>query len=177
VFCTRAGKLRGERALEARSRAVRKAKTPARIIAFERGSLFAKSCFALGLDSARLYLGLKGSVADAKRVGNPKHPRWSHAADAPSYSVDDSMMICLMPVDVKRLFYRCLQYRSSPHLAALFASLTDPVPPASVVDPVFQRPVRGMRGLNGGCPGIVAALPSAAEGFAAKILPGEEMGP
>ena len=60
-----------------------KSKGPRTHHAFERGP----HCEALlhaRADNARLILGLTGFAADAKRVGNPKHPRWSHAADAPS---------------------------------------------------------------------------------------------
>jgi hypothetical protein len=62
----------------------RKSKDPRTHHAFERGSICEAQLRARAI-SARLILGLTGFVAGAKQAGNPEHPRWSHAVDAPSF--------------------------------------------------------------------------------------------
>jgi len=89
MFCKSAGKLRprrgGARGHDAACDHIggQKSKDPRTHDAFERGSDCEVELRARA-ESARLYLGLTGYVASAKRADNPKHPRWSHAVYAPS---------------------------------------------------------------------------------------------
>jgi hypothetical protein len=63
--------------------APKNAKTPARIMRLSGGLVCEVELRARAI-IARLMLGLTGYAAGAKRADNPKHPRWSHAANAPS---------------------------------------------------------------------------------------------
>jgi hypothetical protein len=83
MFYPSAGKLT-RRATVGTTMRDEKSKDPRTHHAFERGSICEAVLRARAV-SARLILGLTGSAAGAKRADNPKHPRWSHAADAPSF--------------------------------------------------------------------------------------------